>query len=45
VADEVHYLQDVPEKEQWEIHTALLRRHAPIVIDDLEEPASEEPRS
>jgi ATP-dependent Lhr-like helicase len=45
VADEVHYLEDIPEKEQWEIQTALLRRHAPVVIDELEEPRSEEPRS
>jgi ATP-dependent Lhr-like helicase len=37
-ADEVHYLQDVPEHEQWEIQTALLRRHAPAELDDLAEP-------
>jgi ATP-dependent Lhr-like helicase len=40
VADEVHYLGEVPEAEQWEIRTALLRRHVPAVLDDLEEPTS-----
>lgn len=34
-ADEVRYLEDLPEKEQWEVRTALLRRHAPIALDDL----------
>jgi ATP-dependent Lhr-like helicase len=38
VADEVHYLEDVPEKERWEIQTALLRRHVPAELDDLAEP-------
>jgi ATP-dependent helicase Lhr and Lhr-like helicase len=37
-ADEVHYLAEVPEKEQWEIQTALLRRHIPAELDDLAEP-------
>jgi ATP-dependent Lhr-like helicase len=40
-ADQVHFLQDLPEKEQWEAQTALLRRHASIALDDLAgEPAS-----
>ena len=34
-ADEVHYLVDLPAKEHWEVQTALLRRHAPLVLDDL----------
>jgi ATP-dependent Lhr-like helicase len=34
-ADEVHYLVDLPAQEQWEVQTALLRRHAPLVLDDL----------
>jgi ATP-dependent Lhr-like helicase len=34
-AEEVQYLADLPEKEQWEAHTALLRRHTPLVLDDL----------
>ncbi|MGB6307557.1 MAG: DEAD/DEAH box helicase [Steroidobacteraceae bacterium] len=33
--DEVHYVADIPAKEQWEVQTALLRRHAPLVLDDL----------
>jgi len=37
-ADEVHYLGDIPEKEQWEVRTALLRRHVPAAIDELAEP-------
>jgi ATP-dependent Lhr-like helicase len=37
-ADEVHYLEDLPESERWEAQTALLRRHAPITLDDLAEP-------
>ena len=34
-ADQVHFLQDLPEKEQWEAQTALLRRHASIALGDL----------
>jgi ATP-dependent Lhr-like helicase len=34
-AEEVQYLVDLPEKEQWEAQTALLRRHTPLVLDDL----------
>jgi ATP-dependent Lhr-like helicase len=34
-ADEVHYLEDLPAKEQWEVQTALLRRHAPVALDDM----------
>jgi hypothetical protein len=30
-----HYLVDLPAKEHWEVQTALLRRHAPLVLDDL----------
>ena len=37
-AEEVHYLQSLAENEQWEVHTALLRRHASVVLDDLAEP-------
>jgi ATP-dependent Lhr-like helicase len=33
-ADEVHYLEDLPEKEKWDVQTALLRRHAPITLDE-----------
>ena len=34
-ADSVHYLEDLPANEQWEVQTALLRRHAPLALDDL----------
>jgi ATP-dependent Lhr-like helicase len=34
-ADEVHYLEELPDKERWEVQTALLRRHTPLVLDDL----------
>jgi ATP-dependent helicase Lhr and Lhr-like helicase len=34
-AEEVQYLVDLPEKEQWEAQTALLRRHTPLALDDL----------
>jgi ATP-dependent helicase Lhr and Lhr-like helicase len=34
-ADEIHFMEDLPPKEQWEAQTALLRRHAPVALDDL----------
>jgi ATP-dependent Lhr-like helicase len=34
-ADQVQFLQAVPDKEQWEVQTALLRRHTPLAVDDL----------
>jgi ATP-dependent Lhr-like helicase len=34
-ADEVQYLEDLPEKDRWEVQTLLLRRHAPLALDDL----------
>jgi len=34
-ADEVRFLEDLPEKDRWEVQTALLRRHAPLALDDL----------
>ncbi len=40
VAGEVRYLEELPPKEQWEAHGALLRRHVPAALDDLEIPAS-----
>ena len=33
-AEEIHYLVDLPVEEHWEVQTALLRRHAPLVLDD-----------
>jgi ATP-dependent Lhr-like helicase len=32
-AGEVHYLQELAPQEQWEAHTALLRRHVPVALD------------
>ncbi|MEP6548178.1 MAG: DEAD/DEAH box helicase [Gammaproteobacteria bacterium] len=37
-ADEVHYLEELPAKEQWGVRTALLRRHSPLALDDLVDP-------
>jgi ATP-dependent Lhr-like helicase len=34
-AGEIHFLENLPPKEQWEAQTALLRRHAPLAVDDL----------
>jgi ATP-dependent Lhr-like helicase len=34
-ADEVNFLQPVPPTEQWQVRTALLRRHTPLAVDDL----------
>jgi ATP-dependent Lhr-like helicase len=39
-ADEVHYLEDLAPKEQWEARTALLRRYVPTL--DEQAPASPE---
>ena len=37
-ADQVQYLEEFPAKEQWEVQLALLRRHAPLALDDFVEP-------
>jgi ATP-dependent Lhr-like helicase len=34
-ADEVRFLVELAENEQWEVQTALLRRHSTLVLDDL----------
>jgi ATP-dependent Lhr-like helicase len=39
-AGEVHYLEELPAKEQWQAHTALMRRHVPVALDDMELPAN-----
>jgi ATP-dependent helicase Lhr and Lhr-like helicase len=39
-AGEVQYLEDLAPKDQWEAQTALKRRHAPSVLDEMELPAS-----
>jgi ATP-dependent Lhr-like helicase len=43
VAGEVRYMEELPPKEQWEAHSALLRRHVPAALDDLELPAGQPP--
>jgi ATP-dependent helicase Lhr and Lhr-like helicase len=41
-ADEVQYLEEMAPKEQWDAKTALLRRYAPVVLDeDSESPAAQ----
>jgi ATP-dependent Lhr-like helicase len=39
-AGEVNYLEELPPKEQWQAQTALMRRHVPVALDDLELPAN-----
>jgi hypothetical protein len=34
-AEQVHFLAELAENEQWEVQTALLRRHSSLVLDDL----------
>jgi ATP-dependent Lhr-like helicase len=37
-AGEVHYMEELAPQAQWEAHTALLRRHVPVALDEtLEE--------
>jgi ATP-dependent helicase Lhr and Lhr-like helicase len=33
-AGEVHFMEEMPPKEQWDAQTALLRRHVPVVLDE-----------
>jgi ATP-dependent helicase Lhr and Lhr-like helicase len=40
-AGETHYLEELQPKEQWDAQVALLRRHAPVVLDEIESPAAE----
>jgi ATP-dependent Lhr-like helicase len=40
-AGEVRYTQELPPKEQWDAQVALLRRHVPVVLDDLELPPAQ----
>jgi ATP-dependent Lhr-like helicase len=39
-AGEVRFLEELPPKEQWDAQTALLRRHVPVALDDMELPAT-----
>jgi ATP-dependent Lhr-like helicase len=38
---EIQYLQELQPKEQWDAQTALLRRHAPVALEELESPPTE----
>jgi ATP-dependent helicase Lhr and Lhr-like helicase len=40
---DTQYLENLGPKEQWEAQTALLRRHVPIALEDLESPTSASP--
>jgi ATP-dependent Lhr-like helicase len=40
-AGEVRFIEEMPAKEQWEAQTALLRRHVPAALDDLELPPAQ----
>jgi ATP-dependent helicase Lhr and Lhr-like helicase len=40
---EMQYLEILPPAEQWEAQTALLRRHVPLALEDLEAPTSASP--
>jgi ATP-dependent Lhr-like helicase len=37
-AGEIQYLEELQPKDQWDAQTALLRRHAPAALDELEAP-------
>jgi ATP-dependent helicase Lhr and Lhr-like helicase len=39
-AGEVHFMEELAPKEQWDAQTALLRRHVPVALDDIEQPAN-----
>jgi ATP-dependent Lhr-like helicase len=42
-AGEIRYLEELPPKEQWEAQVALLRRHVPAALEDLELPPAAQP--
>jgi ATP-dependent Lhr-like helicase len=42
---DTQYLENLAPKEQWEAQIALLRRHVPIALEDLESPTSAAPTS
>ena len=37
-AGDIHYLETLLPKEQWEAQTALLRRHTPLALEEPESP-------
>jgi len=42
-ADEVQYCEAMTPKEQWDAKTALLRRYAPVELDELQAGAAHTP--
>jgi ATP-dependent Lhr-like helicase len=40
-AGEIRYMEELPPKEQWDAQVALLRRHVPVLLEDLELPPSQ----
>jgi ATP-dependent Lhr-like helicase len=40
-AGEIQYLEELQPKDQWEAQVALLRRHVPAALDELESPPAE----
>ena len=39
-AGEIQYLEEMQPKDQWEAQVALLRRHVPVALDELESPGA-----
>jgi ATP-dependent Lhr-like helicase len=39
-AGQVHFFEEMAPKEQWEAQVALLRRHVPVALEDLELPGT-----
>jgi ATP-dependent helicase Lhr and Lhr-like helicase len=40
-AGETNFLETLPPEDRWEAQTALLRRHVPAMLDELESPPAE----
>jgi len=40
-AGEIRYLEQLLPKEQWEAQVALLRRHVPVALEDVEQPPAQ----
>ncbi len=40
-AGEIHFVEELQPKEQWDAQVALLRRHMPVALEDLELPPAQ----
>jgi ATP-dependent Lhr-like helicase len=40
-AGEIQYMEELPPKEQWEAQLALLRRHVPAALEEMELPPAQ----